>query len=347
MKNSVFYRCTTLIISVILSHWCLGQQPSAVTNSFFDNDTLHNLKMSKIYVEGEIENPGYIKFDNLPVHSVIVKETTLGADGKPAFVGAYRYDGYSLADILNPFILKKNNANDFPPLTDLYIEIFNAEGQRVVISWGEIYYPNKQGQIIIAEKVMRIIPEKTGERWPLPEYGCVVVSNDLITSRNISNPVRIVIRSAGIEHIIEKGKFPLEKDFCIFENNGVITDSLFNLPEGFVPLTLHTAFYGKGRGLHTLDPFTGYNIKHLLEHSIHLNSTALSEGLIIFLSDDGYRAVFSLSELINRNDQEYTLLLFNPEDKKSGKFRVFPSCDFFSDRAVKGLSRIIYLTKSI
>ncbi len=89
-------------------------------------------------------------------------------DGSNAFIGAYRYDGYSLFDILNDRILKKKNKEEFSPIIDLYVEIENAKGEKVVLSWGEIYYPNFLHNSIIATDVMRIVPSKTKELWPLP-----------------------------------------------------------------------------------------------------------------------------------------------------------------------------------
>jgi hypothetical protein len=43
---------------------------------------------------------------------------------------------------------------------------------------------------------------------------------------------------------------------------------------------------------------------------------------------------------MNRNDQAEVLLVPCKEEKDGGQFRIFPSCDFFSDRAVKAVSEI-------
>jgi hypothetical protein len=53
--------------------------------------------------------------------------------------------------------------------------------------------------------------------------------------------------------------------------------------------------------------------------------------------------VFSLSEVINRNDQASILIVPCGEGVDGGRFRLLPACDFFSDRAVKALSGV-YLT---
>jgi hypothetical protein len=43
---------------------------------------------------------------------------------------------------------------------------------------------------------------------------------------------------------------------------------------------------------------------------------------------------------MNRSDQAEVLMVPSPAGQDGGKFRIFPSCDFFSDRAVKALSEI-------
>lgn len=316
------------------------QSPGKNTNSFFDNDTVFQLLMNDIYIDGEVFNPGKADLSKLPLYPVIVKETLIDSNGDPSFIGAYKYEGYALSDILDLYKPKKANADAFPPLIDLYIEIYNDLGERVVFSWGELYYPNKFFNIILATRVMRIVPEKSGERWPLPVDCKIIVASDLLTARNIIRPTRIVVRSCVKDIFTDKGKFPLESDFVRVFVDDRIEDTLFGLPENCDPLTLQTVFYGKGRGLHSTKPFTGCNAKTILSSHVDISTRNLSNGLVLFVADDGYRAIFTLSELCNRNDQEYSLILFNPDDQGAGRFRLFPSCDFFSDRAVRGLSEI-------
>ena len=71
-------------------------------------------------------------------------------DGKVGFTGAYRYDGYSVYDILDRVVLKKKNEAEFPPIIDLYVEITNDRGETAVFSWGEIYYPVNMHRLLIA-----------------------------------------------------------------------------------------------------------------------------------------------------------------------------------------------------
>jgi len=108
-----------------------------MTNNFYDNTETFPLPVKYLIIEGEIANPGKVDFSELLAHSVIVKETLLDSASGDSFVGAYRYDGYSLFDILDKRILKKANSAEFNPIIDLYVEIENAGGQKVVFSWGE------------------------------------------------------------------------------------------------------------------------------------------------------------------------------------------------------------------
>ena len=311
------------------------------TNNFYDNAETYNLQTSDIEVLGEVANPGKVDFSDLPLHSIIVKETVLDNQGD-AFVGAYRYDGYSLYDILNDRVLDKKNAKDFKPIIDLFVEVENDKGEKVVISWGELYYPNHLHEIIIASKVMRIVPSKTNELWELPTESKLVIGSDLITERNISNPVKITVKSYNKTLKVEKGKKPLFSPKIDIYLENEIAETLFANPTEIPEQTLHTIFYGRGRGIHSTQPFTGVYLKDFFADKIKHTKKSIQEGLFVIAADDGYRSVFTYSEICNRNDQAEVLLVCNPELTDNGIFRLFPSCDFFSDRAVKGVNAIYY-----
>ena len=104
--------------------------------------------------------------------------------------------------------------------------------------------------------------------------------------------------------------------------------------------TFHTIFYGRGRGIHSTQPFTGFYLKEILSKYFTPDKKNLQQGLVTIVGKDGYRAVFSFSEIMNRNDQSEVLLVPCKEEKDGGLFRIFPSGDFFSDRAVKAVSEI-------
>jgi hypothetical protein len=69
----------------------------------------------------------------------------------------------------------------------------------------------------------------------------------------------------------------------------------------------------------------------------------LMTGFFCFAGKDGYRMTVSFSELFNRNDQQEFLLVKTAPDEDGGLFRLFPACDFFSDRAIKSLSEVHFI----
>ncbi len=309
------------------------------TNNFYDNVESYQLPAQGIMVAGEIENPGYVDFSKLAKHSVIVKETLLNGD-KDKFVGAYRYDGYSLFDILNTFRLKKANADVFRPIIDVYIEIENAKGEKVVFSWGEIYYPNYHHDILIASDVARIVPSKTKDLWQLPSESKLVVAHDLITERNISSPVKITVKSYPLNVKVVKDLQPNYSSTIDFMKNGKNVLKISSNPKDLQNETLHTIFYGRGKGIHSTQPFTGVQLKKIVEKLSKQNQQNIRKALVVVAGVDGYRSVYTFSELMNRNDQQDVLLISDETSKENGKFKVFPACDFFSDRAVKGINTI-------
>jgi hypothetical protein len=311
-----------------------------MTNNFYDNTETHSLPVKDLVIEGEISNPGKVDFSKLAIHSVIVKETLLDSSGSDKFVGAYRYDGYSLFDILNDRILSKANSQEFKPIIDLYIEIENDKGGKVIFSWGEIYYPNNLHRIIVATGVSRIIPSKTKDLWPLPSESKIVAGSDLITERNIWSPVRITVRSIPLSFKVNRDLNPMyESEIKIFRS-GKPADVVKKLPEGINPQTFNTIFYGRGRGIHSTTPFRGILLKDLLLGYYPIGIDNLQRGILCLEGVDGYRCAVSYSEVFNRNDQQEFLLIKTNPQEDGGLYRVFAASDFFSDRAIKSLSEI-------
>ncbi len=309
------------------------------TNDFYDNEKNINLAGPRsIEVTGEISNPGVVSYSSLPVRSVIVKETLLKENGN-SFVGAYRYDGYSLYDILNKCILNKKNAKEFPPIIDLYVEIINNKKEKVVISWGELYYPANRYKIIIATKVMHIVPSKSKDLWPLPTETKLIVGTDLITERNISNPTKIIIKSIHKHYDIKKGAKFYAPELNLKKDNQII-ETLKIIPKNIQIETIPAIFYGRGRGIHSITPFKGIYLKTFLNNYFEINKENLQHGMFTIAGSDGYHAAFTFSEIMNRNDNAEILLIDKGNYKKAGKFSLFATPDFFSDRAIKSINEI-------
>jgi hypothetical protein len=311
-----------------------------MTNNFYDNTPTYKLPLKEIMVEGEIENPGTADLSSLPLHSVIVKETLLDSTGNDRFTGAFRYDGYSLFDILNNRIIKKANSREFNSIIDLYVEVENDKGEKALFSWGEIFYPCNLHKILIAGSVSRIVPSKTKEQWTLPEYGKVVAASDLVTERNIPGPVKITVRSFPKSFNTIKGLSPMYSGTIKIFNGPEKSGEISSIPSSEKNVIFNTVFYGRGKGIHSTSPFTGVLLKDLLQKYYPFTKENLRSGVLCLVGQDGYRCTLSYSELFNRNDQQEFLLITTAKNEDGGMFRTFPAADFFSDRAIKSLSEI-------
>jgi hypothetical protein len=311
-----------------------------MTNNFYDNTPTYPLPLKDITVEGEIENPGKVDLSVLQLHSVIVKETLLDSAGNDKFSGAFRYDGYSLFDILDRRVIKKANSTEFNSIIDLYIDVENDKGEKATFSWGEIFYPNNLHKVILASSVSRIVPSKTKDLWKLPEYGKIVAAGDLVTERNISSPVKITIRSFPRSFKTIKGLSPMYSATISIFKGADKAGEIVSAPSAEKNVTFNTIFYGRGKGIHSTSPFTGLMLKELLLKYYPSTKEKLKTGMMCFAGRDGYRCAVSYSELFNRNDQQEFLMITTPEDEDGGMFRMFPAADFFSDRAIKSLCEV-------
>jgi hypothetical protein len=259
-----------------------------------------------------------------------------------SFTGAYRYEGYSLHDIVSAFPIHKSNIRDFRPVMDTYIEVENADGEKAVFSWGEVFFPAQRHRILIASRVALILPEKSGEEYTLPEHSKLVAAGDLYSERNIGRPVKITVLSHPVSPITEKGKSPLYSPHITLHGPDDVLDKLESIPDDWPQQSLPGIFYGKGMGFLGSEPMEGVYLKEWLLREIPADREALRQGLFAIVGDDGYRATFSYSEICNRNDHSELLLKQLPEGEDDGLFRIYVPGDFFVDRAVRAISDIWY-----
>lgn len=335
----LFTACTTATDQKDVKNSTPTVDKTDATNDFYDNETTHLLPLEMIVVDGETSGTFEIKLDELPLRSVIVKETRWTPDSNK-FVGAYRYDGPSLFDILNECPLMKKNAEDFNPIIDSYVEISNDKGEKVVFSWGEIFYPIHRHEIIIGTQVMHIVPSKSKDMWPLPEEARIIVGADLLTERNISNPTKITIKSLDKYFEVNRELDPMFAESFGVYNNDKELYRVSEMPEG-IQVSYPNIFYGRGRGIHAVTPFTGIMLKDMLRKDFPTTPEAIRTGMFTLSAADGYRGAFTYSEVMNRNDQSEFLLTLN-SIVDGGKFLIYPAPDFFSDRALKSLNGIWY-----
>lgn len=311
-------------------------------NDFYDDSPTRKL-MGNVFVEvtGEVVKPGTVNLASLPVRSVIVREAVSEEEGS-RFVGSYRYDGASLFDILKGFEVKKRNQEEFGSVIDMMVVVENKNHEKMVFSWGEIYYPNTHHRIIMATHVSRIVPSKTKEQWPLPKKVRMVCANDLISDRNLSDPVRITVMSSPLSFPVRKGMNPVYSEKVLLLNGKEPAGELTDLAKWGPELSYPAVFYGRGRGFHGIQYFRGKPLRKILAELFPVTRERIRQGYFVVSAMDGYRIVLGYSELMNRNDQ-CDFLIVDMKKKNKGRFRFFPAPDFFSDRAVFAVKSIHFM----
>ncbi|MBE0639860.1 MAG: hypothetical protein IH598_15185 [Bacteroidales bacterium] len=355
MKKSI-KGVLVLFGSLLLMTSC-NLNPDAVTgaskpmvqngNSLFHQTEEVSLTVGEITIEGEVKNPGKLNLEDFYKREVMVKEALYDKQKGIDFIGAYRYRGYSLFDLLHPYNHEKKNKEEFPPAIDLYVVIENAAGESVVFSWSEIFHTNIPHQMLIATEMAPIVPYKKEVNYPVSKEWKIVCGNDLFAYRMLENPVKINVHSFGEkDYAIQKGMKPMySSDVSVVFGDG-LSFVIDPVNDTTTYRTYFSSFYGMGMGYHEAKYFRGPVLFDLFDNQIDLfDSERITHGLVCFAGLDGYRSVYSFSELFNRTDQVYPILAVpeNPED--GGFYRVFHPAEFYADRSVKSLQEIYFFNK--
>ncbi len=308
-------------------------------NNFYDNEPVHHLKVAPLTIKGEIINQGTVDFSRFKIHDLVTKEAKLTDQGV-TFVGTYRYKGYSLFDLLQEKYLKKKNQSEFSPIIDLLVEIKNQKGEKVVLSWGEIYYPSNQHRIIIASSVSAVNPFRSNEKWAIPSKSRLIMGNDLYSNRYLEEPTVIKVFSAPYSFKVNRGLNPLYSDKIVINKNRKPIGEITVLDSKIEKREYRSVFLGRGMGFHGIGPFKGNLFYKELEKYFRPTISDLASGYIVISAQDGYRLTISMSQLFNRNDSAEFILIDRGKDQPDGRFSLFAPNDFFSDRAIKAITGI-------
>lgn len=337
MRLTISAFCMLLLVSTVVF------PAQTENNDFYDNNPFVKLEGGDIEVVGEIVKSGKVNLKDLPLRTVNVSEAVLAKEGQK-FVGSYTYRGYSLFDIIKERFVDKKNEKEFGSIIDLMVSVENKNGEKVVFSWGEIYYPTVLHRIIVATEATRIIPSKTKEMWPLPTKVKLVCGNDLFSNRNIDIPSKITVFSVPMSFKVDRKLSPLYSETIAVFKDGKQVGTIGEFSEKTPQRVFPSVFYGRGRGFHGIKYFKGAMLRDLLADYVKVDDATLKTQYLAVAAADGYRVAISVGELINRNDQAVFLLVDVGNGKDGGRFKIFPAPDFFSDRAVKAISSIHFLT---
>jgi len=326
-----------LILSAAIL-WSGGADTDRESNDFYSRSPMRELDTAPLIVDGEVENPGPVNLKGLALHSVTVRQARWHQRGRE-FVGAYRFEGVSLFDILRNKAVRKRD-DSFPPPVDLFLEILDGKGKRVFVSWGEVFYSRVPHRILVATRVSPIVPSKIRSVPPLPKNSLLVCADDLYAIRSLDSPRRITVRSVTVKIPIHKGMAYVSSERIKIAMHGKQIAELSDSEAFPGKRLMRSVFFGRGRGFHGFHNYSGWDLGAVLKRSINITPEFLARGYLVVTSVDGYRAVFGASEVFNRNDGNAFILLEGGLCENKGPWALYPGPDFFSDRAVAGINAI-------
>lgn len=310
-----------------------AQEKSVPTNTNFDIAEAKVFNPGSILIQGEVNESGSVDLSLLPIRNAAIKEVAL-ENGNYAFKGAFYVSGYSLYDILNLKKIKKSPENKFAPPVDMYVIVENAKGEKAAYSWGEIFY-RESFNILIVKTVQPILPAHAKASWTVFNQPRLVCGNDLLNVRFIDNPTKITVKSFHGAVPTEKPKDGYSPEISIISKTGAVTARDFSAVE---KRNNRLVLYGHGAGFKEVADFTGSVLRDVLK--THMQSSPnLRTGIVIVSAVDGYRSAFSLSEIMNRNDNQEYLLNDLKDNPVGGRYTLMVN-DFFADRDVRSVNKI-------
>jgi hypothetical protein len=306
------------------------------TNSLFDDSQVKTYTPQNILVQGEVQSPIKVELSRLPIRSVPVKELAF-ENGKQVFRGAYFVNGYSLYDVLDNAKVKKAPANSFKPAVDMYAVVENDKGEKSVFSWGEIYYRDSF-DILITKSIQAINPARAKITWPLPAEPRLICGGDLLDIRFLSNPTKITVKSYFEAGASEKPKDIYAPEIRIVAKTGTAT--IRDIGPSVQKRKYESVLYGHGMGYKEVLNVLGFRLKDVLAEHAALTPEGAGSSIIVASAKDGYRVVFSASEIMNRNDNHDYLLNDLKDQSSGGRYTLIVTPDYFADRDVRSVEKI-------
>ena len=316
-------------------------------NSMYHQSDETAMQPNTLEVLGEVEESGVVDLTQFYKREVVLRGAKLLDNGECEFAGAYRYIGYSHLDLLHTFNHQKKNKEEFPPAIDLYVVVENDKGEAVSLSWGEIFYTLNPHQILISTVSAPVKPYKVEVEYPVEKQWKLVIASDLYSNRQLVNPVKITVKSFDKkDYVIDREIDPLFAPEMVISFADTLTIPVNDLLAADRNLEYKTIFYGMGMGHHPNPGFKGISLEKVMDRYVEDYPTSwLRNGLVCFAGMDGYRTVYSFSELFYRADFSATMLQITEEMEDGGRYRIFSPGDFYADRSVKSLAEMYIFTE--
>ena len=266
------------------------------------------------------------------------------------FHGAFSYTGVPLRTLLEIAVIDKGKTEFSKPI-DLAIIIENRQGEKVALSWGEIFYQNA-ADILVAYTALPVMPHKSCQRCHKPEIyeqrlsemnrqvklPKLVVTDDFYADRCIEEITTITVIDLQSHREVQNNKELFSSQVTI-SGDGIQTSSIKDV-SSFHREKLTVKMIGDGKGYHGLRNVEGALLSDILmkagiKHDL--------DSVVLISAPDGYRTLLSYGELFLALQGNPILLAdrMNQEPiEKNGRLILITPEDLSADRWVKAVDKI-------
>jgi hypothetical protein len=302
-----------------------------------------------VKITGSVSNPLEITMSSLKRLSDSEVQLNDIIDGG-VFNGIFEFRGVPLRDLLDLARVEKKET-DFKKSIDLAILVRTKAGQMVTLSWGEVFFRNKE-EIILATSAKPVFPKKGIDHFENKDeyrqmtkilnraigFPRLIVRPDFYTNRSIEGVTEIEVYDLHPDIPGKKSRNPYSEDFVV-DGNVMKPYTTDHFDESSLrEITAH--IIGEGRGYHGTHDLRGISLKELIiatQPNLSLNTVFLVS------APDAYRSLLSYGEVF-LNPHSDRILVAGERDgkpiKEDGRFIMVLPDDLFADREVKAVKRI-------
>ena len=312
------------------------------------------LNAESFSISGLVRKPTTVKPADLAKHpAVSVRFNDVHRDG--TFHGIQVYEGVPLQALLEQAEIAKPKSL-FDRLIDLAIVITNRAGEKVVLSWGEVFYRHS-ADVLVAYTAVPKMPHKPCSSCHAPsKYQArfdqltrqialpkLIVLNDHWSDRAIEGIASIEVKDLGkdVGIFLRKEDHPkklISPDIRL-SGPGIETVVLDDF-SGFERLRADLVQAGDGTGFHGIRHYEGVSLSEVLQKA---GLKPDPSAAFLCSAPDGYRALLSSGEVFFSWPGSGVIVadaMNGQTIDDGGRFRIIPVKDLPADRWLKSVSRI-------
>jgi precorrin-4 methylase len=319
---------------------------SSIDNGFSSPD-------SYLTITGVVRKPMNLSRDDLlGFKDVTVRLNEVTRDRR--FRGVFQYRGVPLQYLLRNAHIQKEESG-FSKSIDLAIVIRGEDGEKAILSWGEVFYQNPS-DAILAFAARPCMPMKKCtschndlkyQRWlePLKRrigFPKLILPGDFFTDRCVEKVTNIEVVDLHHGKILKRKKSLYSRRISIADvmKRTVVIESL----SSYSPFEVYAKQAGDGKGYHGLRLYRGVSLAEILKRNGIIPDL---HSLLVISAPDGYCSVISSGELFLSSLGRNIMIADKADGKpirESGRFNLILPDDLSADRWVKALERIEILT---